>query len=111
MGIFMSWDYFRLYTAALRTANLFHYGADSTNGELVVPGTSLTIYALNELNGSKRVHAGRIQNYRIGTDLLEDTDKIEAVYLDATEMIKIKVSYKLGVQVGRPNELTVLKIS
>ncbi|TRX34948.1 hypothetical protein FNW52_12465 [Flavobacterium sp. ZT3R18] len=111
MGIFMSWDYFRYYTTALRAANLFHYGVDAVNGELVVPGTNVKIYALNGLNGSKRVHAGRIPNYRIGTDLLTDADNASAVYLDTIEKVKIKVAYKLGVQVARPNELIVLKIS
>jgi hypothetical protein len=33
---------------------MFHY-ADSTDGEIVVPGTSIKVIALNGLNASKRV--------------------------------------------------------
>jgi hypothetical protein len=35
---------------------MFHYNADSTDGEIVVPGT---VIALNGLNASKRVIAAR----------------------------------------------------
>jgi hypothetical protein len=39
MAIYMGRDYFRVYTTALKNANMFHYNADSTDGEIVVPGT------------------------------------------------------------------------
>jgi hypothetical protein len=51
----MGRDYFRVYTTALKNANMFHYNADSTDGEIVVPGTSIKVIALNGLNASKRV--------------------------------------------------------
>jgi hypothetical protein len=35
----------------LKNANMFHYNADSTDGEIVVPGT-LKVIALNGLNAS-----------------------------------------------------------
>jgi hypothetical protein len=47
---------------------MFHYNADSTDGEIVVPGTSLKL-SLNGLNASKRVIAARKSNMFIGCDL------------------------------------------
>jgi hypothetical protein len=44
---------------------MFHYNADSTDGEIVVPGTSIKVIALNGLNASKRVTA-RKSNMFIG---------------------------------------------
>jgi hypothetical protein len=110
-SIFMGWDYFRIYTTALKNANLFHYGVDAMNGEIVVPGTSIKIYALNGLNGSKRIVSGRISNFYIGTDLLDEADTAEAIYLHKEERVKLKVAYKLGVQIALPEELVVLKVA
>jgi hypothetical protein len=47
---------------------MFHYN-DSTDGEIVVPGTSIKVIALNGLNASKRVIAARKSNMFIGCDL------------------------------------------
>jgi hypothetical protein len=51
---------------------MFHYNADSTDGEIVVPGTSIKVIALNGLNASKRVIAARKSNMFIGCDLDEE---------------------------------------
>lgn len=110
-SIFMGWDYFRTYTTALKNANLFHYGVDAVDGEIVVPGTNIKIYALNGMNGSKRIEAGRKKNFRIGTDLMDDMDNASAEYIPQTERVKIKISYKLGTQIERPNEIVNLKVS
>jgi hypothetical protein len=110
-AIFMGWDYFRVYTTALKNANLFHYGVDAVDGELTVPGTSIKIYALNGLNGSKRVIADRISNYFIGTDLDGEEDNVTANYIDQIERVKVKVAFKYGVQLAFPDQVTVLKLA
>jgi hypothetical protein len=63
---------------------MFHYNADSTDGEIVVPGTSIKVIALNGLNASKRVIA-RKSNMFIGCDLDGEEDSVNAVYLPETE--------------------------
>ncbi|RAK21603.1 hypothetical protein B0I03_10535 [Flavobacterium aquaticum] len=110
-AIFMGWDYFRIYTTALKNANLFHYGVDAVDGEIVVPGTNIKIYALNGLNGSKRIVSGRISNFYIGTDLLDEADTAEAIYLPQIERVKVKVAFKLGTQIALPEELVVLQVA
>lgn len=110
-AIFMGWDYFRTYTTALKNANLFHYGVDAVDGEITVPGTNLKIYALNGMNGSKRIEAGRISNFYIGTDLLDEADTATANYLDTVERVKLKIAFKLGTQIAFPKEIVNLKIA
>jgi hypothetical protein len=50
---------------------MFHYNADSTDGEIVVPGTSIKVM---EWNASKRVIAARKSNMFIGCDLDGEED-------------------------------------
>jgi hypothetical protein len=60
---------------------------------------------LNGLNASKRVIAARKSNMFIGCDLDGEEDSVNAVYLPETEKVKIKVSYKYGVQIAFPQEV------
>jgi hypothetical protein len=64
---------------------------------------------LNGLNASKRVIAARKSNMFIGCDLDGEEDSVNAVYLPETEKVKIKVSYKYGVQIAFPQEVAHLK--
>lgn len=111
MAIYMGRDYFRTYTTALKNANLFHYGADSSDAEIVIPGTNIKIYGLNGLNTSKRIVAGRKSNFFVGCDLDGEEDSASAVYIDQTERVKLKVAYKYGAQIAFPQEITVLKVA
>lgn len=110
-AIFMGRDMFRTYTTALKNANLFHYGADSTDAEIVVPGTSIKIIALNGLNGSKRIVAGRMSNFFVGCDLESEEDNASAEYISLIERVKLKIAYKYGCQIAFPQEITVLKVA
>jgi 3-hydroxymyristoyl/3-hydroxydecanoyl-(acyl carrier protein) dehydratase len=58
---------------------MFHYNADSTDGEIVVPGTSLKL-SLNGLNASKRVIAARKSNMFIGCDLVKKIQLMRFIY-------------------------------
>ena len=111
MAIYMGRDYFRTYTTALMNANLFHYSADSTEGEITIPGTSIKIIALNGLNGSKRIVAGRKSNFYVGCDLEGEEDNVSAVYIDQTERVKLKIAYKYGVQIAFPSEVVYAKVT
>ena len=55
-------DVFRLFTIALKASNLYHYGVDAVNFEIVLPGTNVKIVALNGLNGTSRIIAARKSN-------------------------------------------------
>jgi hypothetical protein len=105
MAIYMGRDMFRTYTTALKNANLFHYAADSTDAEIIIPGTSIKIYGLNGLNGTKRAVAGRKSNFFVGCDLDGEEDSANVVYIDQTERVKLKIAYKYGAQIAFPQEI------
>lgn len=111
MAIYMGRDYYRTYTMALKNANLFHYGVDSTDNEIVVPGTDIKIIALNGLNGSKSVVAGAKSNFYVGVDLDGEEDSANVVYLDTIEKVKMKVAFKYGAQIAFPTEVAILKVT
>jgi hypothetical protein len=79
---------------------MFHYNADSTDGEIVVPGTSIKVIAffLNGLTSKELLLVENLTMF-IGCDLDGEEDSVNAVYLPETEKVKIKVSYKYGVQI------------
>ena len=111
MAIYMGRDTYRTYTTALKNANLFHYTADSTDGEIVVPGTAIKLIALNGLNGTNRIVAGRMSNFFVGVDLDGEEDNASTVYIDAIERVKMKIAFKYGAQIAFPQEIVTLKVA
>lgn len=108
LGIFIGRDLYRTYTQALKNANLFHYSVDG--GEtFTLPGTTVKVYALPGLNGTGRVYAGETTNFVTGHDLLGEDDKAEAGYIFETEKVKVKLAFKLGVQVKFPSQIVTYK--
>lgn len=105
MAIYMGRDFFRTYTTALKNANLFHYDAESTDAEIVIPGTNIKIYGLNGLNSTKKIIAGRKSNFYVGCDLDGEEDNTEVMYLPQIERVKLKIAYKYGAQIAFPSEI------
>jgi hypothetical protein len=110
MSILMGDDTYRLYTIALKNANMFHYSQEGGD-TLTVPGTNIKIYALPGLNETGRVYAMRLSNGVIGCDLEGEEDNAEAVFLPYEERVKIKVSWKYGVQIEEPKEIVTYKVA
>src|SRR5205823_1700665 len=75
--ILVGWDTFESYIVALRNANLFHFTADRTNGELTIPGTQYTMVAVHGLDAQNRIFALRLANMAIGVDLENEEEKFE----------------------------------
>jgi hypothetical protein len=73
---------------------MFHYNADSTDGEIVVP--TIKVIALNGLS-FKRVVAARKSNMFIGVDL--DGEEEQILFISSNRKVKIKIGYKYGVQI------------
>ena len=98
---------FRTYQMALTNANLFHYNADSSvsNFEIVIPGTNITVVALNGLNGTNRIFAAQLSNIFFGTDLLGEEDNYEIFYAKEAMEIRYHVAFKAGVQIAFPEEI------
>ena len=106
VAIFVGNDVFRTYTIALKNSNLFNYTFDgAATGELTLPGTTIKVIAVQGLNGTSKIYAGRISNLFIGTDLLNEEEQFELLHDPYAMNIKFMAAFKFGVQFAFPDEL------
>lgn len=103
--IFAGMDAFRMYTVALKAANLFHYAAESADFEIVIPGTSVKLIAVNGLNGTDKLIATRMSNLYLGVDLLNEEEKFELFYAKEADEMRFVAEFKMGVQYAFPTEI------
>jgi hypothetical protein len=106
VAIFVGNDVFRTYTIALKNSNLFNYTFDGqATGELTLPGTTIKVIAVQGLNGTSKIYAGRISNLFIGTDLLNEEEQFELLHDPYAMNIKFMAAFKFGVQFAFADEL------
>lgn len=106
MTIFCGMDTFRLYTIALKNANLFHYKVDvKADAEFYLPGTSVKVVATPGLNGTNDIVAARVSNLFVGTDMLDEQDKFSIFYDQSDDVIKYVARLKYGTQIAFPDEI------
>jgi len=103
--IFAGMDAFRMYTVALKAANLFHYAAESVDFEIVIPGTSVKLIAVNGLNGTDKIIATRMSNLYLGVDLLNEEERFELFYAKEADEMRFVAEFKMGVQYAFPTEI------
>jgi len=104
-------DVFRLFTIALKTANLYHYNADAINFELFIPGTNIKLVALNGLNGTSRIIAGRKSNMFMGVDLMNEEEKFEIFFAKEADEVRLMCAFKLGTQVAFPSQVANFELT
>lgn len=105
-AIFVGMDTFRLYTIALKNANLFAYNVDTkADSEFVLPGTTIKVIALQGLNGTNKLYAGRISNLFLAVDLLNEEEKFELFYAKEADQVRFVAEFKYGVNFAFPAEL------
>lgn len=105
--IFCGMDTFRTYTIALKNANMFHYTVDvKADNEFVLPGTTIKVIAVQGLNGTNDILAGRLSNFFLGTDLLNEEEKFEVFYAKESDQVRFVSEFKLGINFAFPDELT-----
>ncbi len=110
--IFCGWDTFSKYIANLVNLNLFHYApvgtevSNEANGEIIIPGTQYKLTAVHGLDGTNRLFGMRVSNMWLGTDLLNDYEEWELFYAKEAQEVRFIDKFKMGVQVGFPNEIT-----
>lgn len=101
--VFVGMDTFRTWVNALTTANLFHYTAESSNFELVIPGTSIKVIAVNGLNGTNRAFATYLGNMYFGTDLMNEEEKFKIFFAEEADEIRYMAEWKAGCNVAFPS--------
>lgn len=98
LTLYMSVANYKLYTAALRLANLYHYnGEDGTNMTCSIPGTNVTAVATPGLTGLGGLYLTTKSNLVFVTDLLSETEEMKMWYSQDNDEIRIKAGLKFGV--------------
>jgi len=104
--IFCGMDTFRTYTIALKNANMFHYTVDvKADNEFVLPGTTIKVIAVQGLNGTNDILAGRLSNFFLGTDLLNEEEKFELFWAKESDQMRFVAEFKMGVNFAFPDEI------
>jgi hypothetical protein len=104
--IFCGMDVFRLYTVALKNANLFAYNLNvKADSEFFLPGTTVKVVAVQGLNGSNKLVASRISNLFIGTDILDEQSRFELFFAVEADQMRFVSEFKMGVNFAFPDEV------
>ena len=101
-------DTFRTLVMYLTSQNLYNY-APSVDGtmEIILPGTSTKVIALNGMNTTKKIVATYLDNIFYGTDLMGDEEVFKLWYSDDNQIFRLAVKFTAGVQVAYPDMVVV----
>lgn len=108
LAVLMGSDTFRTYVLALAAANLYHYSAESSKMEIMIPATNVKAIALGGLTGTDRMFAGRIGSdgaFVIGVDLENEEEEFEMWYSKDDKVVKFDAAWKMGTQIKFPEEI------
>ena len=107
VAVFCGRDVFTLYQQYLVSANLYHYVGDADkNVQVTIPASGLKLIALNGLNGTYKIYAGRMSNFVIGVDVEDDsTSKFKMWWDESTQTVKFTCKWTVGVNVAFPAEI------
>lgn len=105
VAIMCGFDTFRMYQAALKALNLFHYASDANGFEMNLAGTTVKIVALQGLSNTQAIVAGDPANFVIGTDLANEEEQFDIWYSKDDKVVKLDMAFKYGVQVAFPSEI------
>lgn len=107
--IFVGEETYREFIQDLVAANLYHFSPDYRAGEYMVPGTSIRVIAVNGLNGTGKIVAGRLSNFFYGVGAEDDKDTFDFWYSQDNREFRLAVYFAIAVQVAYPNEIVLGK--
>lgn len=105
--IFVGEDTYRSYIQDLVAANLYHFDPDYKDGEYRLPGTSIRVIAVNGLNGTNKIVAGRLSNFFYGVGAEDDKDTFDFWYSKDNREFRLAVYFAIACQVAYPNEIVL----
>lgn len=107
--IFVGEDTYRAFIQDLVAANLYHFDPDYKNGEYRLPGTAVRVIAVNGLNGTDKIVAGRLSNFFYGVDAEDDAQTFDIWYSKDNREWRLAVCFAMAAQVAYPNEIVLGK--
>ena len=105
LHLFMPMESYRVYTKAIRDANLYHYDATDGNFEIMIPGTNVKAIGVPGLNGTDRIFLCEASNLFAGTDLLNEQEEFKIFYADEADEVRVINKFKLGFNVAFPERI------
>jgi len=104
--IFVGDDVYRKYVMALKDSNLFHFAPAGEDRDFTFPGDSrVTISAVNGLNGTDDIIAGRASHMIVGVDLEGEDEDFELWYSQDNRQVRFAMDFKYGVQIAFPEQI------
>ena len=107
--IFVGEETYREFIQDLVAANLYHFSPDYKAGEYMVPGTSIRVIAVNGLNSTGKIVAGRLSNFFYGVGAEDDKDTFDFWYSQDNREFRLAVYFAMAVQIAYPNEIVLGK--
>ena len=107
--IFVGEETYREFIQDLVSANLYHFSPDYKAGEYMVPGTSVRVIAVNGLNGTGKIVAGRLSNFFYGVGAEDDKDTFDFWYSKDNREFRLAAYFAIAVQIAYPNEIVLGK--
>lgn len=107
--IFVGEETYREFIQDLVSANLYHFSPDYKAGEYMVPGTSIRVIAVNGLNSTGKIVAGRLSNFFYGVGAEDDKDTFDFWYSKDNREFRLAAYFAIAVQVAYPNEIVLGK--
>ena len=77
--------------------NMFHYAADASTEEFILPGTDVRVIKTAGLAGTNAIVGTFGDNLVFGTDLENDAEKVFLRYSEDDEVFKYTVKWNMGV--------------
>ena len=99
---------YRAFCKELTDMNMFHYTADGSKTEVILPGTSCKVRMVKGLADSvghkeRKIVATFDRNLVFGCDLLDDMEEVDAWYEKGSDEHRIRVDFNAGVQIAFPD--------
>ena len=96
-------DAYRALVRGLVASNLFHYDSVNSNDVVELPGTNVTVVKSSGLVGSDYKFAGPGKLILAATGLTDELDNFRFFYDEASDVMKFRAAWRLGVGVGEVN--------
>ena len=99
---------YRAFCKELTDMNMFHYTADGSKTEVILPGTSCKVRMVKGLADSvghkeRKIVATFDKNLVYGCDMLDDAEEVKAWYSEDADEHRIRVDFNAGVQIAFPD--------
>lgn len=107
---FVGTDTFQLAVMNLAARNLFHYMPPDGTTSFFYPGTTYKLQAVPGLDGTNVIIAGKLNNFFLGTDLLNEEENFEMWWSQDDRVMKYNVDFKYAAQFAFLNEITYFKL-